>query len=151
MDVAHAGDDLLLGLGVEREGEGAVLLGQALQAGGDFFLVALGERLDAHGVGGGGEVDAGQPDVFAGGAQRIARGGAAELGDKADVARADGGGLGLLVAPDKEEQMCIRDRALTATSLKLTAAVVFMPMAWLSILENSARDTVLSGWKVPSV
>ena len=102
MYVAHARDDLLLGFGVERKGEGAILLRQTLQTRGDLLLIALGQRLDAHGIRRGGELDARQLDLLADGAQRISRDGAAELGDKADVARANGRGFRLLVAADEE-------------------------------------------------
>ena len=48
VQLAHAGDDGLAGLGVAGELEGRVFLGQALQADGEFFLVNLRLRLDGH-------------------------------------------------------------------------------------------------------
>src|SRR5699024_4139942 len=52
VDVAHAGDDHFLGLGVGAEAEGGVLLVELGEAGGDLVLLALDLGVDGHGIAG---------------------------------------------------------------------------------------------------
>ena len=98
VDVAGAGDDHLLGLGVVRDGEGAVLLAEAGEALGDLVLLALRLRGDGHGVARGGELNAGRGlDGL-----RVAEGvrglGVGELAHRADVAAAELLDLDVLLA-----------------------------------------------------
>ena len=46
MELAHAGDDEFLGLGVARHLEGRVFIGDLVQAAGDLLLVAARLRFD---------------------------------------------------------------------------------------------------------
>ena len=96
----QAADDLLLGFGVHLKGDGGVLLHQAGQCAGNLALVALFGNLDRHTVPGNGVHGGGQADHAGGVAEGIAGFGGGQLGNGADVAGQDRGGVGLLFAAD---------------------------------------------------
>ena len=103
MLLAQAADDLLAGLGIHAVGQGGILFHQAGQRAADLALVALLGHTDGHGQCGRGECGSRQLDHTAGLTQGIAGLGGGQLGHCADVARADGGGVGLLFALDVEQ------------------------------------------------
>ena len=88
VDVAGAGDDHLLGLGVVGDGEGAVFFAEPGKALGDLVLLALRLGGDGHGVAGDGVLDAGGGLNGLAVAEGVAGLGVGELGDGADVAAA---------------------------------------------------------------
>ena len=97
LNVAGAGDDHLVGLGVVDEREGDVLLVQAGEAGSDLVVLALGLGADGHGVAGLCQLDGGQLDLVL----RVADGVAGfplHLADGHDVAAAGFLDLGVLLA-----------------------------------------------------
>ena len=99
---AQAADDLLLGLGIDHEGDGGIFLNQAGQRAADLALVALLGDLDGHAVAAGGVGGCGQRHHAGGVAQGITGLGGGQLGDNADVAGGNGSSVGLLFAADDE-------------------------------------------------
>ena len=97
LNVAGAGNDHLVGLGVIDEGEGNVFLAQLVQAAGDLVVLALGLGRDAHGVAGFGDLDGGQLDIVLGIGDGVA-GLPVHLADGHDIAAAGLGDLGILLA-----------------------------------------------------
>ena len=97
LNIAGAGDDHLMGLGVVDEREGDVLLVQAGEAGSDLVVLALGLGADGHGVAGLCQLDGGQLNLVF----RVADGVAGlplHLADGHDVAAAGFLDLGVLLA-----------------------------------------------------
>ena len=89
MELAHAGDEELLRLGIVVVMQRRVLLSHAVQRRGDLVLVAAALGLDGEGDGGLGKGDGGQDDGLAFIAERVARQGVLELGDHADLPGAE--------------------------------------------------------------
>ena len=86
---AHAGDQQLLGLGIEVMVDGGVFLGDAGQRGGDLVLVAARLGLDGEVDGRLRERDPGQLEGLRFLAERVAGVGVLELGHHPDLARAE--------------------------------------------------------------
>ena len=103
MDVAHAGDNHFLGLGVGAIAEGGVLLIELAQAGGNLVFLALDLGVDGHGVAGLVIFHALDGNGLAGQAQGIAGLDGAQLGGNADVAAGDLAGLGQVLALGEED------------------------------------------------
>ena len=87
MQLAHAGDDRLPGLGVGIDLEGRVFLGEALQRRGQLLLVDLGLRLDRQVDDGLGEDGGLEDDGLGGVAERVAGEGVLHAHDRHDVTR----------------------------------------------------------------
>ena len=89
LNVARAGDDHLMGLGVVDDGKGRVFLVQTVEAGAELFLLAAGLGRDGAGVAGLGVGHTRQLDDALRVAEGVAGLNAVHLGDGADVAAAD--------------------------------------------------------------
>ncbi len=88
---AQAADDLLLGLGVDDEGNGGILFDQAGQRAGDLALVALLGNPDSHAVAGLGYTGAGSVTTRAGSHRVSPVLAVASFGNCADITGPDGG------------------------------------------------------------
>ena len=102
LDVALAGDDHLVRLGIVDEVKGNVLFIQAGKTGGNLVVLALGLRGDGHGVAGFGHLDGGKLVFLLRVADRIT-GLPVHLADGDDVAAAGVLDLGGLLAADGVE------------------------------------------------
>ena len=103
VDIAHAGDNHFLGLGVVAEAEGEILFIELVEAGGDLVLLPLDLGVDGHGVAGlvvGHALEGGD---LPGQTQRVAGLHRAELGGNAQIAAADLGRLGEGLALGEED------------------------------------------------
>ena len=89
LNVARAGDDHLMGLGVVDDGKGRVLFIEAVEAGAELFLLTAGLGRDGAGVAGLGVGHTGELDDALRVAEGVAGLDAVHLGDGADVAAAD--------------------------------------------------------------
>src|SRR5579859_60714 len=97
VQLAHAGDQRLAGLGVEADAEGGVFFGQAGERRAHLVLVVLGLRLDRdldHRLG---ELDRLQHDLLVQIAERVAGEGLLGADDRGDVAGVDLGDVLALV------------------------------------------------------
>ena len=91
VELAHADDDHLLGLGVADELEGRIFVGDLVQAAGDFLFVAAGLRFDGQAEHGRRIARTRQLRSAGGVAERVADAQILDLGDGDDIA---GNGLG---------------------------------------------------------
>ena len=96
--VTGAGEHQLLGLAVVDQGEGGIFLVQAVQAGADLVLLALGLGSDGHGVAGSDVGDLLQGDHLPGITQGVAGSDLVHLAQGANVAAGQDLGLGGLLA-----------------------------------------------------
>ena len=102
LHVAGTGDDEFLGLGIVAVGEGGVFLVQLDKAVGDLVFRALDLGIDSHLVHRLVISHALDGDGLTGHAQRVAGLDGGELGENADVAAADLGGLDVVLALREE-------------------------------------------------
>ena len=89
LNIACAGNDDLVRLGVVGDGEGRIFLVQTVETGAELILLTAGLGSDGAGVAGLGKVHALEHDDVLRVAQRVAGPDAVHLGDGADVAAAD--------------------------------------------------------------
>ena len=85
MELPHAGDEELLGLGIEMVMQGGILFRHPVERGGDLVFVAPGLGLDGEGDGGLGEGDAGKCHGIRLVAEGVAGEGVLELGHHPDL------------------------------------------------------------------